>query len=106
MIERIRLYEPITRVRLADFEPPRPQRRPRGSNKARLITDSRRLIARRELADICGVSVDTVKKWEAKKPGDVGIKPVRLSPSGRSVFYDIADAENFLNIKLRSQQAA
>ncbi|OPH82378.1 hypothetical protein [Nitrobacter vulgaris] len=118
-IKRERLHdnkEPIKRERLhaepeniSDFAPTRrklrPTRKSRGPNKERLITDNRRLLLRRELADVCAVSVDTVKKWEAKNPGDTGIKPVRLTPNGRSVFYDIEDAERYLGIALRPKQA-
>jgi hypothetical protein len=103
-IERVRLH-PIKRVRFSDFKPLRKQRRPRGPNKTHLITDDRSIINRRELAAICGVSVDTIKKWEAKTPNDTGLQPIRLGPKGRTVFYNIDQAELYTGVPLRRRRA-
>jgi hypothetical protein len=103
-IERVRLH-PIKRVRFSDFAPLRKQRRPRGPNKAHLITDDRSIINRRELAAICGVSVDTIKKWQAKTPNDTGLQPIRLGPKGRTVFYNIDQAELYAGVPLRRRRA-
>lgn len=53
------------------------------------ITEARELITRKEAAAILGCHVDTVKKLEQRRGGTLEVK--RLHPSGRSVYYRLAD---------------
>lgn len=53
------------------------------------ITEKRELITRKEAAAILGCHVDTVKKLEQRRGGTLEVK--RLHPSGRSVYYRLAD---------------
>lgn len=105
-IKRERLPERIIRVKMEDLPSPRPRRQPRGPNKARFITDNRRLISRRDVADAYGISVDKVKQMQAKTPNDTGLQPIRLPPKGRKVFYDIDVVERYLKVALRPRQSA
>jgi hypothetical protein len=111
-IKRERLHddnEPIKLEKRSDFAPPRRKRKSspklRGPNKPQLITDGRQVLNRRELASICGVSVDTVKKWESKRPGESGLERKHFGPKGRLVLYSIDQAEGYLKIALRPRPA-
>lgn len=61
----------------------------RGPNKPKAITEVRELITRKEAAAILGCHPDTVKKLETHRGGCLEVK--RLRPSGRSVYYRLAD---------------
>jgi hypothetical protein len=109
-IERVRLHQPIKRLRLDKATAERLRRelsarKPRGRNKPRLITDDRQLVTRCDIASALGISVDKIKQMQAKTPNDTGLQPVRLGPKGRTVFYDIDQAERYLRVALRRRRA-
>ncbi|WP_143274686.1 helix-turn-helix domain-containing protein [Bradyrhizobium canariense] len=60
-----------------------------GRRTPKPITEARELITRKEAAAILGCHVDTVKKLEQRRGGTLEIR--RLHPSGRSVYYRLAD---------------